>query len=325
MNQDQLKQEALQREALLESMFSKEDLKKIQQFNPVLAKSFLASAQLQQAEIELIEPSSSTLASHTIGYVYILKNSFMPGLVKIGYTDRDPFKQSLELSSFNGVPGRFKVVFSWHVSDAAAIEKKLHSELVTHHRGDEFFELEPTVACEKVRDLLMDWNAIGKDGLSFEEAILARAARGYWYIDKTTVRRLKFSLFRKFFVDLVTSFQLGRLVDMVDLALSSPGTGTHQLTFADLVHYQQRYSDSRTDLIQLIYQLQIVIYGTPRLDRGTLERIQAETFERCSKVNAEFQRLVLSNQVSSISGPNPHREFIAAVSQRLETLDGHHN
>lgn len=138
-------------------------------------------------------------------------------------------------------------------------------------------------------------------------------------IDKVTVRRLKSSLLRRFLVDLFTDFQLGRLVDMVDLALSSPGSNARQLTFADLVHYQQSYLDPEIDLVQLIYQLQIVIYGTPSLDLGTLERIQAETVERCSIVNSQFQQLVLSNQVSSISGPNPRREFIAAVGQRLDS------
>ena len=139
-------------------------------------------------------------------------------------------------------------------------------------------------------------------------------------IDKVTVRRLKSSLLRRFLVALFTDFQLGRLVDMIDLALSSPGTGARQLTFADLVHYQQRYFDPGIDLVQLIYQLQIVIFGTPRLDLGTLERIQAETVEKCSIVNSQFQQLVLSNLVSSISGPNPRREFIATVSHRHELL-----
>ena len=137
-------------------------------------------------------------------------------------------------------------------------------------------------------------------------------------IDKVTVRRLKSSLLRRFLVDLFTDFQLSRLVDMVDLALSSPGSGARQLTFGDLVHYQKSYFDPEIDLVQLIYQLQIVIYGAPRLHLGTLERIQAKTVKRCSAVNSQLQRLVLSNQVSSISGPNPHREFIAAVSEKLE-------
>jgi hypothetical protein len=139
-------------------------------------------------------------------------------------------------------------------------------------------------------------------------------------IDKVTVRRLKSSLLRRFLVDLFTDFQLGRLVDMVDLALSSPGSDARQLTFGDLVHYQQSYFDPEIDLVQLIYQLQIGIYGTPRLDLGTLERIQVETVERCSIVNSQFQQLVLSNQVSSISGPNPRREFIATVSYQHKLL-----
>ena len=121
-------------------------------------------------------------------------------------------------------------------------------------------------------------------------------------------------------MDIVTGFQLDRLVDMVDLATSSPGSGARQLTFAGLVHYQQRYCDPDTDLVELIYQLQIVTYGTPRLDLIDLERIHAETFERCSTVNVQLQQLVLSNQVSSISGPNPRREFIATVSHQHKLL-----
>ena len=92
-------------------------------------------------------------------------------------------------------------------------------------------------------------------------------------------------------------------------------------TFVDMVHYQQRYFDSGADLVKLIYQLQIVVYGAPLLDLSTLERIQAETFKHCSTVNGQLRQLVLSNQVTSISGPNARREFIAAVNQRLETLD----
>ena len=55
MNQDQLKQQARKRAELLESMSSKEDLKKVREFNPKLAQSFLASAEKQEAKIELIE------------------------------------------------------------------------------------------------------------------------------------------------------------------------------------------------------------------------------------------------------------------------------
>jgi hypothetical protein len=50
--QAQQAQEAQQRQAFLETRYSKKELEKIQQYNPVLAQSALASAQLREAEIE---------------------------------------------------------------------------------------------------------------------------------------------------------------------------------------------------------------------------------------------------------------------------------
>lgn len=55
MNRTQLEQEARQRQALLESKFSPKGLAKIQQFNPVLAKSALLSAQLRNSKIEVLD------------------------------------------------------------------------------------------------------------------------------------------------------------------------------------------------------------------------------------------------------------------------------
>jgi hypothetical protein len=188
--QEQLKKEALKRQKLLESMYSKEELKKVQEFNPKLAQSYLASAQMREAEIELLGSSPSKLSSNTIGYVYILKNSFMPGLVKIGYTDRDPVRRSRELSSFTGVPGQFEIVFSWHVSNAAVIEKQIHSELATSHKSGEFFGIEPTVAHEKVRTMLMEWGVIGMDGLSFE-------AKKLLQLEKERQERIKLNQIKK--------------------------------------------------------------------------------------------------------------------------------
>lgn len=54
MNRKQQEQQAQQRQALLESMFSPQELLKVQQFNPILAKSALVSAELRDAQIEVI-------------------------------------------------------------------------------------------------------------------------------------------------------------------------------------------------------------------------------------------------------------------------------
>ena len=55
MNRKQQEQQAQQRQALLESKYSQQELQKIQRYNPLLARSALESAQLNEAEIEVLE------------------------------------------------------------------------------------------------------------------------------------------------------------------------------------------------------------------------------------------------------------------------------
>ena len=76
-----------------------------------------------------------------IGYIYILTNPAMPGLVKIGHTARDPQTRAAELSAATGVPGRFVVAWAHPVCDHEALEGLAHGRLnryrVNAHR--EFF------------------------------------------------------------------------------------------------------------------------------------------------------------------------------------------
>lgn len=63
------------------------------------------------------------------GYVYILTNRYVPDLVKIGYTDRDPGTRANELSNTTGVPGKWAVHKSWLLEDAYSCEQRIFSEL----------------------------------------------------------------------------------------------------------------------------------------------------------------------------------------------------
>lgn len=63
------------------------------------------------------------------GHVYLLVNSSMPGLVKIGYTDRDPHRRAEELSVVTGVAVPFVVAFSVAVPNPAELEEKIHTVL----------------------------------------------------------------------------------------------------------------------------------------------------------------------------------------------------
>ena len=63
------------------------------------------------------------------GWVYILTNPAMPGLVKIGLTTRNPSARSAELTAATGVPLPFVIAWSRAVSDCAYVESAVHRML----------------------------------------------------------------------------------------------------------------------------------------------------------------------------------------------------
>ena len=75
------------------------------------------------------------------GSVYVLANSSMPGLVKVGKTTRDPQERAAELSRHSGVPQPFRVVFSLLVADCDESERVVHNSLASRRANDdrEFF------------------------------------------------------------------------------------------------------------------------------------------------------------------------------------------
>jgi hypothetical protein len=63
------------------------------------------------------------------GYIYLLINYSMPGLLKIGLTTRPVDERMRELSGSTSVPTPFVLVFDVLVSDCRAAEKRLHDVL----------------------------------------------------------------------------------------------------------------------------------------------------------------------------------------------------
>ena len=63
------------------------------------------------------------------GFLYVLMNPSMPGLVKVGKTTRDPAARVSELSAATGVPTSFVLLFSQPVADCHAAEAWAHAEL----------------------------------------------------------------------------------------------------------------------------------------------------------------------------------------------------
>lgn len=84
------------------------------------------------------------------GYVYILSNRAMPGLVKIGFTTRTLHERIGELSS-TGVPARFELEFYCEVDQAAYFERETHRKLRHYRFEKEFFKCTIANAVEAVK------------------------------------------------------------------------------------------------------------------------------------------------------------------------------
>lgn len=82
------------------------------------------------------------------GFIYLLINASMAGLVKLGKTTRNPRERAKELGAVTGVPFPFEVIFEAYVDNCSQAEKYVHQRL-DHARirtNKEFFKINPTEA-----------------------------------------------------------------------------------------------------------------------------------------------------------------------------------
>ena len=92
------------------------------------------------------------------GYVYILSNPSMPGLLKIGMTRFDPTRRVQELSSATGVPTQFQLIYYREFHNCVAAELEIHSILAAkgmrYNDQREFFSVDSVEAINTL--LLLD-------------------------------------------------------------------------------------------------------------------------------------------------------------------------
>lgn len=87
------------------------------------------------------------------GWIYILSNPCMPGLLKIGMTTTTPQARAKELSSSTGVPAKFEIEASYFSDDPRGDELRIHSALAGYRINDnrEFFKCSVADADEVCR------------------------------------------------------------------------------------------------------------------------------------------------------------------------------
>lgn len=93
----------------------------------------------------------------TFGYVYVVSNpALSDGLIKIGYTERDPAVRLRELDQA-GLPMEFIEHYRIRTLNASALEKKLHNHFESRRLRDdkEFFTVPP----HEVYAVIMKWGA----------------------------------------------------------------------------------------------------------------------------------------------------------------------
>lgn len=104
-----------------------------------------ADVQAETQRLQLAAQASQAILSEhsTQGYLYLLLNLSMPGLVKIGKTTRSAEERRRELGSATGVPTPFVIAYEMFVSDCHRAEKLIHDLLEPYRVSEsrEFFRL----------------------------------------------------------------------------------------------------------------------------------------------------------------------------------------
>jgi hypothetical protein len=87
------------------------------------------------------------------GWVYVMSNPAMPGLVKIGFSLKDPDLRAAELNH-TGVPHQYKIDCDILVTAPKKLEALTHQYLAQSSEGKEWFRISPHDAFEAILDVI---------------------------------------------------------------------------------------------------------------------------------------------------------------------------
>ncbi len=88
------------------------------------------------------------------GWIYVFSNRSMPGLIKIGYTDRDPAIRVGEQHS--GLPFPHDLEYEILVDNAYNLEQKIHKKLRQYNESKEWFKIDIDEAVSIIKEIAQD-------------------------------------------------------------------------------------------------------------------------------------------------------------------------
>ena len=130
----------------------------------IMSSDFGLSALNENGAILKVRPGAKTFEE--FGWIYIVTNKGMPGLLKVGFTMRSPDIRAKELSH-TGVPHPYRVAFSLRVTDPYEVEQAIHRKLGLFREGKEWFRCGTDQAIEEIHALLFNRLPIAKKKWSY--------------------------------------------------------------------------------------------------------------------------------------------------------------
>ncbi len=104
-----------------------------------------------------IEQRSSAYAdTGRLGWLYLITNPHMPGLVKIGCTRKHPLQRARELGAGTGVPAEMVLAYYQDFSDCFEAERLTHEHYADYRVNEsrEFFQVAVSDAVKFVGGLV---------------------------------------------------------------------------------------------------------------------------------------------------------------------------
>ena len=90
------------------------------------------------------------------GWIYVISNKSMPGLVKVGYSSKDPEERAKELDH-TGTPHPYIVEDDFLIEgDLIETEQSIHQSLSSYLEGKEWFRCSPEEAIAAIRQVCGD-------------------------------------------------------------------------------------------------------------------------------------------------------------------------
>jgi hypothetical protein len=92
------------------------------------------------------------------GFIYVVSSPDMPGLLKVGFTERTVAERLKQLSAHSTVPRPLICVWSCATSAARFHEQETHKLLKPHHHGKEWFRVDLSVVIEAAESVQREFD-----------------------------------------------------------------------------------------------------------------------------------------------------------------------